>query len=126
MKTQKQIKAFLLKTLLPYRKDHKNCAVANKSCKYITRDGKKCAVGVWMKKGDWQHEQKIVGELFNKYDPKDILLKPARDMDFSVNQWGYIQEYHDTIGFGHTTGQVNSVVDDLEVSFGIKLPELRF
>ena len=55
MKTKKQIKAFILKTLLPYKEDNKKCATDGTFCVYLSKkNGNKCAVGLWMKKGEWQ------------------------------------------------------------------------
>lgn len=125
MKSKRQIKNFILKTLLPYKEDPSKCGT-NKSgnCVYLTGDGKKCAFGRWMKKGEWQNQRRIASGVLNEYGNK-ILLKEARDMGFSGKQWNDIQNYHDSIGMRENISQTNNIVRRLEDKFGIELPELK-
>lgn len=126
MRTKRQIRNFILKTLLPYKEDRNNCGWNGTGCEYLTREGKKCAVGVWMKKGEWQNSSTYVGRLFDKFKENEILLKPARDMGFSYKEWSLLQVYHDNIALGKDVDTLNGNVSDLENAFGITLEELRF
>ena len=125
MKTKKQIRSFILKTLLPYKEDSSTCAFENKSCKYLDSKGRKCAVGRWMKVGVWQKYQKTITRLVDDHKLEDILLKPALDMSFSTKEWCKIQEYHDSISTDEGCFTINRKVEELESLFGIKLPELQ-
>lgn len=126
-KTKEQIKDFILKTLLPYREDKNNCGrIEDGACMYLTPDGKKCAVGRWMKEGEWQNYDFAVGMLSDKYNLEDILLEPAKDMKFSVGDWKAIQEYHDSVGLDGSKDYINSKVSILEEKFDVNLTELRF
>jgi hypothetical protein len=132
MKTKRQIKNFILKTLLPYKEDMSKCAYDKVSglCLYLTDDGRKCAVGRWLKKGEWQEIAASALTLFELYG-FDILLKPARDMNFTDTKWKRIQSYHDKlVNFKKSNSDndkraCNNAVENLEIIFRIELPELR-
>lgn len=138
MKTKRQLKNFVLKTLLPYKQDPSKCGTSDTgTCQYLTSDGKKCAVGRWMKKGWWQDymgdavtlEQEVArsGLTLN-----DILLKEARDMNLSSEEWSELQCYHDSLSRHSNDIMVtrpevlNKRVDAIEHKFDIELNELRF
>ena len=122
MKTKKQIKAFILKTLLPYKEDKSTCGTNGIGCVYLTDGGNKCAVGRWMKKGEHQYFGEAASYLFAKYPMNSILLKAARGMNFSVYEWRAIQTYHD--GLVLNPIGVPATVYSLQETFGIELPEL--
>ena len=125
MKTKKQIKNFILKTLLPYKQNKDLCGFSSEGyCVYLTEDGKKCAVGRWLKKGKWQTADSDVETLF-RHHTDAILLKPAYDMGFTVSQWGSIQRYHDEIASSRPKSVINFVVSVLERKFDIELNELK-
>lgn len=128
MKTKRQIKNFVLKTLLPYKKDKSLCALnENKiGCFYLTKDGKKCAVGRWLKKGKWQESTQFAEGLFIENFGKEILLKEARDMNFTVKQWRLLQKYHDMVALGSDDNSINGIVRQIEKEFDIELSELKF
>lgn len=123
-KTRQQIKNFILKTLLPYKKDKTTCAIKNDECRYLI-NGKKCAVGQWLKKGKWQKSKQFASVMFETYG-FDILFKRAKDMEFTINEWNFIQTYHDDIAFNRCAYEVNGTVRILEREFNVELPELKF
>ena len=125
MATKKQTKAFILKTLLPYKEDRSRCAFDGDKCSYLTSSGEKCALGMWLKKGEWQHEQLTGAALFEKYG-KDILLKPARRVCLDMEDWTLIQNYHDERAHYNRLWLLNVIVGRLERSLGIDLPELMY
>ena len=126
MKTKRQIKNFILKTLLPYKQNKDLCGFSSEGyCVYLNDNGQKCAVGRWLKKGKWQTEETDVETLFRRHDSDAILLKPAYDMGFTVSQWGSMQRYHDEIASSSSKNIINFAVNILERKFNIELNELR-
>jgi hypothetical protein len=127
MKTKRQIKNFVLKTLLPYKEDPSTCGYdkGKNVCKYLTKEGKKCALGKWMKKGPWQDSGKDAYGVLDEYTQEEILLKPALEMNFSQDVWENIQDYHDKIAQGLKRGALNAL-GGIEYILEIDLPELRF
>jgi hypothetical protein len=123
MKSQKQ---FILETLLPYKQDPTTCGVFIGSCRYLTGDGKKCAVGKHMKKGPWQKSRKSVGAVLEKYLEEKVLNKSALNQNFTLSQWYYIQSYHDCFSMQKAPSMLNSIVYKLEQSLNITLTELKF
>ena len=125
MKSQKQ---FILDTLLPYKEDPTTCAIGDAKCMYLTEDGRKCAVGKHMKKGKWQ-ESKFnlsVEAISNCYGLEKVLKKSALKQELTVQQWGYIQSYHDYVAMGRRDTLINNQVKRLEESLNIDLTELKF
>ena len=127
---------FILKTLLPYKEDSSKCALSpdNGGCVYLTKDGKKCAVGVWMKDGAWQQSTKYFEDLsyaihaYGQYglsSVDDIFLPEAAEQNLSNDQWIALQEYHDAIALSGVPS-ANEALDTIEKLFGLSLPELRF
>ena len=127
-KSKRQIKNFILKTLLPYKKDPSICGYdkQKEECLYLTSSGNKCALGRWMKKGEWQYFDNGVECLIQEYRLNDILLKRARDMNFNIDTWDLIQEYHDEMVLKYDKDYINECVQQLEKQLGIELPELKF
>lgn len=123
-KTKRQIKNFILKTLLPYKEDRNNCASDGTFCEYLSSDGQKCAVGRWMKKGSWQDHIGDYRGLCKSYLPSEFFLKPALDMGFDEQEWIFMQNYHDLIALNYGKEWINKAVRKLENKFGIKLTEL--
>lgn len=126
MKTKAEIKEFVLKTLLPYKEDPSTCGYSEEGgCKYLTKEGKKCAVGKWMKKGPWQDYSFGACDILTEYTQEEVLLKPALEMNFSERVWANIQGYHDGIAFNceYNTKKCLEVIEGL---LEIDLPELRF
>jgi len=123
--TQKQKREFILKTLLPYKKDIRNCAVSTitGNCLYLTEDGKKCAVGVHLKKGKWQDFREGYYSLIDKFDKNNIFKKSALKHELPDEAWNLMQKYHDALatGYGSETRLEPLVLEKL---LGISLPEL--
>ena len=125
MKSQKQ---FILDTLLPYKEDPKTCAIDDDRCEYLTEDGRMCAVGKHMKKGKWQ-ESKFnlsVRAISDCYGLEKALKKSALKQNFTIEQWGYIQSYHDYVATRWSDTLINEEVEKLEESLNIDLTELKF
>ena len=123
MKSQKQ---FILDTLLPYKEDPKTCAIDDDRCEYLTEDGRMCAVGKHMKKGQWQTEFMDVSGIDDVFGLKKVLKKSALKQEFTVEQWELIQRYHDKCADYAHIGVINFRVEKLEESFNIDLTELKF
>ena len=123
MKTQKQ---FILDTLLPYKQDPTTCAMELRSCKYLTEDGRKCAVGKHMKKGKWQTGLMAVSGISQHFGLKKVLKKSALKQGLTIKQWGHIQSYHDSIARDYSDESINEAVSDIEESLNIDLTELKF
>jgi hypothetical protein len=126
MKDKKQ---FILDTLLPYKEDPTTCATyVNERgvtrCSYLTDDGRKCAVGRWMKNGDWQNNRQPIYPMvvYGDYKLKDILMDEAVKIGLSVDEWVMIQKYHDAIAMGNSN--INGVVENLEGITSLELSEL--
>lgn len=120
--TQKQKREFILKTLLPYKKDIRNCAVSKiaGTCLYLTEDGKKCAVGVHLKKGKWQDFRKGYYSLIDNFG-KNIFKKSALKHELPDEAWDLMQKYHDALAVGYGS---KTRLEQLEKLLGISLPEL--
>ena len=123
MKSQKQ---FILDTLLPYKEDPTTCAIGDGECLYLTKDGRKCAVGKHMKKGKWQTEFSSVEDIEDEFGLDKVLKKSALKQGFTIEQWTYMQQYHDNAGLGRVKVLINDRVEKLEQSLNIDLTELRF
>ena len=123
MKSQKQ---FILETLLPYKEDPKTCAMGFRKCKYLTEDGRKCAVGKHMKKGKWQTQIVDVIGIDRIYGLDKVLKKSALKQGFTIEQWHLIQRYHDKCACYSDKVVMNFMVERLEESLNIDLTELRF
>lgn len=126
--TLKQKRNFILKTLLPYKEDRSKCAVSKitGNCLYLTEDGKKCAVGVHLKKGKWQYDKNGYYSLINKFGKK-IFKKNALKHEFQDKVWNLMQQYHDSLAKGYAPlwyTHPNACLKNIEESLGIKLPEL--
>ena len=122
MKTQKQ---FILDTLLPYKQDPTTCAIDG-ACKYLTEDGRKCAVGKHMKKGKWQTKVMGVVDMDREFGLDKVLKKSALKQGFTVEQWELIQRYHDKCANYSHIEVMNFRVEKLEESLNITLTELKF
>ena len=125
MESQKQ---FILETLLPYKQDPTTCAIDGGEgvCKYLTEDGRKCAVGKHMKKGKWQTKVMDVRDIDREFGLKKVLKKSALKQGFTIEQWNLIQRYHDKCASYSHIEVMNFRVEQLEESFNIDLTELKF
>lgn len=113
---------FILNTLLPYKEDVSKCAYENSFCKYLTNDGRKCAVGKHLIDGDHQRFEGSVGQLVNKYGWY-VFTKEAQDQKINLTAWSTMQRYHDSLSQTHRAS--NMIVDYLEKLTGFEFPELR-
>lgn len=135
-KSRKEIRNFTIKTLLPYKKDMTKCAMLGGTsvCVYLAYNGNKCAVGRWLKKGEWQEfrggvinlKGYLERELGKKFE--DILLKEAREVYYSLNKdikfFSLLQDYHDHLSHQNYS-KVDSIVDKLEDYLELDLTELK-
>lgn len=110
---------FILDTLLPYKQNPKLCAAEGGQCLYLTKDGRKCAVGKHMKEGEWQEYLQGFNTLVLRYDKESILTEEALSHNLTDDIWLAMQEYHDSL-------LMNDKVYSrrLEELTGLKFPEL--
>jgi hypothetical protein len=126
MKSKKQ---FILDTLLPYKENPKSCAIGDDGCMYLMEDGRKCAVGKHMLKGEWQSSMGNVECVFRNFGEKKVLKKYAIMQKLTNKQWCSMQAYHDMLARHIDLNYqqvivINSHVRILERSLGIELDEL--
>lgn len=124
MKSSKQ---FILDTLLPYKKNPETCGydAEEEICLYLAPDGKKCAIGKHLKKGEWQDSTVYIGRIIEFYGLENIFKKPAIKQGFSLSVWSCIQGYHDCLALS-LLSDANQEVAMLEIELNINLDELRF
>ena len=112
---------FILDTLLPYKVNPELCAMQDNLCLYLTTDGRKCAVGKHMKKGEWQQFHGGFENLISSYPKEIFLTKKALSHNLTNEIWCTIQDYHDNLAdFKYVYG-----VGELERLTQLKFPELR-
>ena len=120
-------KKFILDTLLPYKQDPTTCAKNGKGgCEYLTKDGRKCAVGKHLIDGEHQMSSLYVSSLFSRYNPDDILTEEAKQQQIPRNVWAKMQSYHDGIAKNNSKTNMNGIVRQLEELTGFEFPELMF
>lgn len=121
MKTQKE---FIIETLLPYKQDLSNCAydVLTAKCSYLSTDNKKCAIGKWMKEGEWQYFEGDVKELFIEYEMEEIMEQEFLQQDMSLELMILMQRYHDNLAMGR---YIDIIVSSMEKEIGEDLTELK-
>ena len=94
-------KQFILNTLMPYLLDPEIMGYnkEQKSCLYLTKDGKKCAVGKHMRPGPWQHHPGSFAAMISggPCTMEAILTEEAFNANLSVREWTCIQRVHDDI-----------------------------
>ena len=94
-------KQFILDTLVPYFEDPQTRGYdkEQKSCLYLTKDGKKCAVGKHMRPGPWQHHPGSFAAMISggPYTMEAILTEEAFNANLSVKEWSCMQRVHDDI-----------------------------
>ena len=119
-------KQFILDTLLPYKEDPSTCAIDGGECEYLTEDGRMCAVGKHMEKGQWQTEFNSFTDIADIFGLDKVLKKSALKQEFTIKQWTYMQQYHDKVAISGGKFLINDRVEKLEESFNIDLTELKF
>jgi hypothetical protein len=99
--------------------------------RYLTNDGKKCAVGKHMKEGTWQFFGGDVTGLFNLYKPEQVLTEEALEQNLSLEVWQIMQNYHDDLSKSIAISTISPrtidySVEELEKQTGFLFPELYF
>ena len=119
---------FILDTLLPYKENPKLCGYdyKNEECCYLTKDGKKCAVGKHMKEGPWQNYSNSFEELIESYTPEEFLTDEAFEQNIPTYVWQAMQEYHDFLATDSIKDTINDKVNFIEKETGFDLSPLKF
>jgi hypothetical protein len=115
-------KEFILKSLLPYKHNPEICGHNGSVCVYLTNDNKKCAIGQYMKEGEWQKSTEGVRVLFEEYLEEDIMTDEWCKENIPLKVAEAMQGYHDT--FKVFTLLQEEYVDSLEKLTGFDLKEL--
>ena len=118
---------FIIDTLKPYFTDVDNCGFEDGTCKYITLDGRMCAVGVHLdtEREDYKEissQITTVNCLLAKYG-EDILKKESQKILFP-KEWKMMQSIHDSIAVNDSSN-LYIELEILEKSSGANLSELR-
>jgi len=123
MSTNLKKQKFILKTLKPYFEDPFTVAIQDGNCRYLTSDGRRCAVGRWIDERKYTTEIEGNG-ITNCYEIiKESFIKEARKIDLSLDEWRAIQNVHDNLD--GTVTLINLKVDDLEKTAKVDLTELK-
>lgn len=120
---------FILDTLLPYKENPETCGFDPRSqtCMYLDiHTGNKCAVGKWLKEGEWQKHKGTVISLDSQYGLKKILLPEALKQDLELKLWKTMQCYHDEVSTSFCRTIANNHVSVLESITGLEFPELKY
>lgn len=120
---------FVLDTLLPYFKDPSTCATTEDGqCAYLTKDGRKCAVGKHMNPGPWQHKIEAAHSLIGNFRPEDVLTEEAYKQFLSPSSWEKIQNVHDTLAYAKDKSSddvLKVAIARLEDNLKLNFNELR-
>lgn len=121
-------KEFIIESLLPYKENPSLCGYENGWCMYLTSDGRKCAIGQYMKKGKWQS--------FNDVRVDKLLTTDNKVKRYMNALWCkqnipnvvalYMQQYHDQIAGNFSKYEINTIVGCLENNTGFNLNELKY
>lgn len=116
---------FILKSLLPYKEDPSKCGYnpTSETCVYLTPDGKKCAVGQYLKTGEWQQYIGSASDMLKTYGD-EILTDEAKDQQIPIGVWDSMQMYHDRLAIG--SSMLFDALYRLEAITEYKFPELRY
>ena len=79
-----------------------------------------------MKKGKWQTGLMSVRGINKEFGLKKVLKKSALKQGLTIEQWTYIQEYHDSVARDYSDESINEAVSNIEESLNIDLTELKF
>lgn len=118
---------FILDSLLPYKLDSSKCGMNEyKSCLYLTKDGKKCAIGQYMKDGKWQEEQASIKTIWSEYRNhlKDVFTEDFLSSGLKLEEMDAMQQYHDNLA-KDDIWQLRRSLKTLEILSGFEFPELR-
>lgn len=83
---------FIIKVFNRYRNPN-NRAATPAGCQYLTNDGRKCAVGIAMRDGDWQEFGGSYTSILNMYDKKQVLKEEYMEIDEEL--FNELQRWHD-------------------------------
>jgi hypothetical protein len=119
-------KQFILDTLLPYKNDQTllSLSLSGTGCSYLNNEGKKCAIGKYMKEGPWQTFSGWAVELFRINDEKNIMSQEWLDQQIPIKVALNMQQYHDLIALNDSKKSIDNVISNLEQLTGFKFPEL--
>lgn len=121
----KSNKEFILDTLLPYKEDNTKCAFEDDNCLYLTKDGKKCAIGKWMKDGIWQYELGTnISTLLKKFTIEEMMVDEFVQQNLSIELMTEMQLYHDYLSEPVLKSGANDAVSNMEKIIGEDLSEL--
>lgn len=124
MKTKRQ---FILDTLLPYKNDPSLCAVDEEgNCVYLTKEGKKCALGVHMNNGVWQSMDMDAKGVLVRFGEHKVLKKEALEQKLTIEEWDLIQGCHDSFAKDTFILLKNKTIERLEKDTDLSFPELKF
>ncbi len=116
---------FILDTLLPFLQDPSTCAMdSNGNCRYLTEDGRKCALGKHIRPEAYLPEMEGYGALMLDRHGMDILTDEAKQYNFTIDDWYAIQNIHDGLANRRGTLQMTRRIKELEEKMECEFPEL--
>jgi len=116
---------FILNTLLPYKEDPSTCAFDKETekCYYLTKDGRKCAVGKHMIEGEHQSSADSIVYLTEQKSLDKYLTQEAIEQNIPLVVWETMQDYHDKVASGASKTSINLKLGSLEFASKFKFPE---
>lgn len=119
-------KEFILEALLKYKNNPSLCGYNGERCMYLTKDGKKCAIGQFMKVGNHQKYENGVFFILTSKNLNKIFKKkylPIFENSNNKQTLIYMQNYHDAIAQDENP---NYTVENIETITGFNLNELKY
>jgi hypothetical protein len=121
---------FIINTLKPYFLDMNRCGydMVLNECRYLTSEGKTCAVGKWLDKNNCNYKKIINGNMKviavnTKYGLDNVLVEEAKNM-MNIHEWQLVQNIHDNLAKGHLDYSLE-YIQVLEKECNINLVELK-
>ena len=116
MVTQEQKKEFALSQLAPYLADPSTCGfnIENKTCEYITPDGRMCVAGKNMIEPKLGLLKGIDDILKDLNQVQEGLFKPEVVGILTASEWKIMQHIHDTIALDtKNLGKIINLINQL-------------